>query len=107
MEISGTAQHDAWQARALPLVEQLRADVWSIPVPIPHNPLRYVSVYAFALDGTPQVLDPSQVLGGTVGTSQDWQLAMWWGGYDVDTLCGYVRGTLSVPFVEHPGTPRA
>ena len=26
-------------------------DLWSIPVPIPHNPLRYVSVYAFALDG--------------------------------------------------------
>jgi glyoxylase-like metal-dependent hydrolase (beta-lactamase superfamily II) len=51
VEISGTAQHDAWQARALPPVEQLRADLWSIPVPIPQNPLRYVSVYAFALDG--------------------------------------------------------
>jgi glyoxylase-like metal-dependent hydrolase (beta-lactamase superfamily II) len=51
VEISGTGQHDAWQARALPPVEQLRADLWSIPVPIPHNPLRYVSVYAFALDG--------------------------------------------------------
>ena len=51
VEITGTAQHDAWQARALPPVEQLRADLWSIPVPIPHNPLRYVSVYAFALDG--------------------------------------------------------
>lgn len=51
MEITGTAQHDAWQARSLPPVEQLRADLWSIPVPIPHNPLRYVSVYTFALDG--------------------------------------------------------
>src|SRR4051794_40224228 len=51
VEITGTAQHEAWQARALPPVEQLRADLWSIPVPIPHNPLRYVSVYAFALDG--------------------------------------------------------
>jgi glyoxylase-like metal-dependent hydrolase (beta-lactamase superfamily II) len=51
VEISGTAQHDAWQARALPPVEQLRADLWSIPVPIPQNPLRYVSVYAFVLDG--------------------------------------------------------
>ncbi len=51
MEITGTAQHDTWQARALPPVEQLRTDLWSIPVPIPHNPLRYVSVYAFALDG--------------------------------------------------------
>ena len=51
MEITGTAQHEAWQARALPPVEQLRDGLWSIPVPIPHNPLRYVSVYAFALDG--------------------------------------------------------
>jgi glyoxylase-like metal-dependent hydrolase (beta-lactamase superfamily II) len=51
VEITGTAQHEAWQARALPPVEQLRADLWCIPVPIPHNPLRYVSVYAFALDG--------------------------------------------------------
>ncbi|WP_209305195.1 MBL fold metallo-hydrolase [Blastococcus sp. CT_GayMR20] len=50
MEISGTAQHDAWQARALPPVEQLREDLWSIPVPM-GGPLRYVSVYAFALDG--------------------------------------------------------
>jgi glyoxylase-like metal-dependent hydrolase (beta-lactamase superfamily II) len=51
VEITGTAQREAWQARALPPVEQLREDLWSIPVPIPHNPLRYVSVYAFALDG--------------------------------------------------------
>ncbi len=50
-EITGTAQHAAWQARELPPVEQVRPDLWSIPVPIPHNPLRYVSVYAFALQG--------------------------------------------------------
>ena len=63
--------------------------------------------YDFALDGTPEVLDPAHALGGIVGTSQTWGLSMWWGGYDVDTLCGYVRGTLSVPFVEQPETPRA
>lgn len=63
--------------------------------------------YDFALDGTPTVLDPSDVLGGTVGTSQTWGLTMWWGGYDVDTLCGYVRGTLSVPFVARPDPRRA
>jgi glyoxylase-like metal-dependent hydrolase (beta-lactamase superfamily II) len=51
VEITGTAQHAAWQERALPPVEQLRDDLWSIPVPIPHNPLRYVSAYAFALEG--------------------------------------------------------
>jgi glyoxylase-like metal-dependent hydrolase (beta-lactamase superfamily II) len=50
MEVTGTAQHDAWQARALPPVEQLRPDLWSIPVPM-GGPLRYVSAYAFALEG--------------------------------------------------------
>jgi len=50
VEITGTAQHEAWQARALPPVEQLRDDLWSIPVPM-GGPLRYVSVYAFALAG--------------------------------------------------------
>ena len=49
MRITGTAQHEAWRRRELPPVEQVRTDLWSIPVPIPHNPLRYVSVYAFAL----------------------------------------------------------
>ncbi len=50
-EITGSAQHAAWQARELPPVEQVRPGLWSVPVPIPDNPLRYVSVYAFALDG--------------------------------------------------------
>jgi glyoxylase-like metal-dependent hydrolase (beta-lactamase superfamily II) len=51
VEVTGTAQHEAWQSRWLPPVEQVRDGLWSIPVPIPHNPLRYVSVHAFALDG--------------------------------------------------------
>jgi len=50
VDITGTAQHEAWLARAIPPVEQLRGDLWSIPVPM-GGPLRYVSVYAFALDG--------------------------------------------------------
>jgi glyoxylase-like metal-dependent hydrolase (beta-lactamase superfamily II) len=50
VEITGSAQHEAWQARAVPPVEQVRDGLWSIPVPM-RGPLRYVSVYAFALDG--------------------------------------------------------
>src|SRR5881275_105306 len=45
--ILGTAQHAAWQRRELPPAERLGGDLWSIPVPIPDNPLRYVSSYAF------------------------------------------------------------
>ncbi|WP_456599404.1 MBL fold metallo-hydrolase [Blastococcus sp. SYSU DS0616] len=51
MEITGTAQRSAWDDRAMPPVERLRGDLWSVPVPIPHNPLRYVNVYVLALDG--------------------------------------------------------
>ena len=34
----------------LPPVERVRPGLWSIPVPIPNNPLRYVLVYAFETD---------------------------------------------------------
>jgi glyoxylase-like metal-dependent hydrolase (beta-lactamase superfamily II) len=50
MEITGSAQHEAWRRRELPPVERLRPDLWSIPVPM-GGPLRYVNVYAFALEG--------------------------------------------------------
>ena len=45
--ITGTAQREAWLRRDMPPVERLGGDLWSIPVPIPDNPLRYVSAYAF------------------------------------------------------------
>jgi glyoxylase-like metal-dependent hydrolase (beta-lactamase superfamily II) len=47
LTITGTAQREAWLKRVMPPVEQLDQDLWSLPVPIPDNPLRYVSVYAF------------------------------------------------------------
>src|SRR5580704_11753680 len=47
LTITGTAQREAWLRRVMPPAEQLEADLWSLPVPIPANPLRYVSVYAF------------------------------------------------------------
>jgi glyoxylase-like metal-dependent hydrolase (beta-lactamase superfamily II) len=46
-EVTGFAQQAAWKANVLPEVEQVRPGLWSIPVPIPNNPLRYVLVYAF------------------------------------------------------------
>jgi glyoxylase-like metal-dependent hydrolase (beta-lactamase superfamily II) len=46
-EVTGVAQRAAWDAKVLPEVEQVRPGLWSIPVPIPNNPLRYVLVYAF------------------------------------------------------------
>ncbi|MFN8156653.1 MAG: hypothetical protein U0R68_04500 [Candidatus Nanopelagicales bacterium] len=54
-----------------------------------------------ALNGTLSV-DKEPDLGGHVGRSQPWSLTMWWGGYDVDTMLGYTRGTVSIPFVATP-----
>ncbi len=49
--VTGTVQKQAWADKVPPPVEQVRPGLWSIPVPIPDNPLRYVLVYALELDG--------------------------------------------------------
>jgi glyoxylase-like metal-dependent hydrolase (beta-lactamase superfamily II) len=49
--VTGTAQKAAWDEKLMPPVEQVRPGMWSIPVPIPNNPLRYVLVYALELSG--------------------------------------------------------
>src|ERR1700722_11083581 len=49
--VTGVLQKEAWDRQVMPPVEQVRPGLWSIPVPIPNNPLRYVLVYAFELDG--------------------------------------------------------
>jgi len=60
--------------------------------------LGMLATYTFALNGAAVVDDPGHRLGGEIGRSQDWPLTFWMGGYDVDTMCGYSRGTLSIPF---------
>jgi glyoxylase-like metal-dependent hydrolase (beta-lactamase superfamily II) len=41
----------------LPPVERVRPGVWSIPVPLPNNSLRYVLVYAFETNAGPYIID--------------------------------------------------
>src|SRR5205809_5732615 len=41
----------------LPPVERVRPGLWSIPVPLPNNSLRYVFVYAFETDAGPYLVD--------------------------------------------------
>lgn len=58
VSVTGLAQHEAWQRRVLPPVEELHPGMWSLPVPIPQSPLRYTLSYAY-LDGAGVVLvDP-------------------------------------------------
>ncbi len=56
--ITGTAQHAAWQERALPPVERLDGGLWSVPVPIPDSPLRYTLCYLLTGDDGLVVVDP-------------------------------------------------
>ncbi|MFG1927351.1 MBL fold metallo-hydrolase [Cryptosporangium sp. NPDC048952] len=56
--VLGTEQQAAWGRRELPPVEQLAGGVWSIPVPIPDNPLRYTLSYLLPGDSGVVVVDP-------------------------------------------------
>lgn len=55
--VSGLLQQQAWTDAVLPPVEQVREDLWSVPVPLPHNPLRYVLVYLLVSAGGVVLVD--------------------------------------------------
>jgi glyoxylase-like metal-dependent hydrolase (beta-lactamase superfamily II) len=56
--VTGVAQQHAWRARKFPPVEQVTSGVWSIPVTIPDNPLRYTLCYLLLSDAGVVVVDP-------------------------------------------------
>lgn len=54
---SNEDQRAAWTGGKIPEVERVRPGLWSIPVPIPVNPLRYVLVYALEMDDGVAIVD--------------------------------------------------
>jgi len=58
MQVTGTRQREAWQRAELPPVEKVAGGVWSIPVPIIDNPLRYVLSYLIEHDAGFVMIDP-------------------------------------------------
>lgn len=58
MEVTGHDQLAAWRDRRLPPVEEVRPDLWSIPLPNKESGIRYVLAYAFVHDGGVTVVDP-------------------------------------------------
>ncbi len=56
--VTGVAQRRAWQAREFPPVEQVTPRVWSVPVTMPDNPLRYTLCYLLLSDTGAVVVDP-------------------------------------------------
>jgi len=85
--ITGTRQREAWQQRVMPPVEQLDQDLWSIPVPIPRNPLRYVSAYAFGAGPGLVLIDSGW------GSEQSWR-SLLAGLGSIGAGIGDVRGVL-------------
>ncbi len=58
MQVTGTRQREAWQRAEFPPVERVTAGVWSVPVPIIGNPLRYVLSYLIEHDSGFVMIDP-------------------------------------------------
>jgi glyoxylase-like metal-dependent hydrolase (beta-lactamase superfamily II) len=56
--VTGVAQQRAWQEREFPPVEQVTSGVWSVPVMMPENPLRYTLAYVLLADTGAVVVDP-------------------------------------------------
>ncbi|MEV6350148.1 MBL fold metallo-hydrolase [Actinoplanes sp. NPDC051851] len=56
--VVGEAQLEAWRAKVTPPVERLGGGIWSVPVPIPGNPLRYTLCYLVPGDDGILVVDP-------------------------------------------------
>lgn len=69
----------------LPPVEQVRPGLWSVPVPIPDNPLRYVFVYAFETDDGVYIVDAGW------NTDDAWHTlcdGLRTAGFDIDSVKG-------------------
>lgn len=52
--------------------------------------------WAFHNNGPQRVIGD---LGGRADTDQPWLMRFWFGGWDGDLLMGYMRGSMSIPFV--------
>ena len=67
MRVTGVAQRQAWLARAMPAIEEVRPGLWSVPVPIPFSPLRYTLSYLVTAGSELTVVDPGW------DTDEGWQ----------------------------------
>jgi hypothetical protein len=70
--------------------------------PLEHFRLGFRIEYQFEINGPTEIVGNEADLGGTVLRSPywlpSWPIRFWMGGYDSDTLCAFLRGTLDIPF---------
>jgi glyoxylase-like metal-dependent hydrolase (beta-lactamase superfamily II) len=57
-EPSAPDQWEVWKRKETPPVERVREGLWSVPVPIPRNPLRYTISYISVADDGVLIVDP-------------------------------------------------
>lgn len=88
--VTGVLQRQAWGANVLPPVEQVREGLWSVPVPLPHNPLRYVLVYLLALPDGVAMVDTGW------DTTEAWQALQ-----DGLGVAGYALGDVRGVLITH------
>lgn len=90
VEITGAAQRQAWRDGVLPAVEQVRPRLWSVPVPIPNNPLRYVLVHLLELDD------------GVAAVDTGWNTEAAWGALvEGLAVAGYAVGDVRAALITH------
>lgn len=65
---------------------------------IAERSLGFQLFYEFDLRHEPLVEDRDNLLDGTIDTTEPWFINFWMGGWDADVLCGFMKGTLSLPF---------
>ncbi|HZU75819.1 MAG TPA: MBL fold metallo-hydrolase, partial [Dehalococcoidia bacterium] len=90
VEVTGTAQERSWHGDALPPVERVRPGLWSIPVPIPRNPLRYVNVYVFEMHDGVALVDTGW------STDDAWQAL-----HDGLHIAGFDIGDVRLALITH------
>ena len=91
IDVTGHRQREAWAQKVLPPVEEVRPGLWSIPVPMPRNPLRYILVYALALpDGSLALIDTGW------NTDEGWRLLV-----DGVHATGHDLSDISHVFITH------
>lgn len=64
----------------------------------PEQALGFSLDYAFELNGLPVIIDPQQYLADAIDEIAFWPIEFSMGEWDADALCGYMKGSIVLPF---------
>ncbi len=58
LEVTSEDQREAWRSGSMPPIELVTEGIWTIPIPVPENPIRYTLCYVVEGDSSLLVIDP-------------------------------------------------